>query len=162
MPESAQTIPWVVLKFGGTSVSQKYRWDTIGKLMRERAELEHCRVLVVVSALSGITNQLQSLIEHADDPMFVADGFQQISARHTDFAKQLGLSADVLKERLSYLNELLTSDQCEKQSFEWQAEILAQGELLSTALFNYYLEEIGINSILLPALERCNQASWSA
>jgi aspartate kinase len=30
--------------------------------------------------------------------------------------------------------------------------ILAQGELLSTALFHYYLEEIGVESVLLPAL----------
>ena len=168
MPESVQTIPWVVLKFGGTSVSQKYRWDTIGKLMRERAELEHCRVLVVVSALSGITNQLQSLIEHADDPMFVADGFQQISARHTDFAEQLGLSADVLKERLSYLNELLTSDQCEKQSFEWQAEILAQGELLSSTLGAAYLQSQQIPVSWLDAREWLqavpapNQSAWAA
>ena len=59
--------PWVVLKFGGTSVSQKHRWDTIGRLMRERAEQDQAGVLVVVSALSGITNQLQSLIDHADN-----------------------------------------------------------------------------------------------
>ncbi|HEX6225523.1 MAG TPA: aspartate kinase, partial [Chryseolinea sp.] len=30
--------------------------------------------------------------------------------------------------------------------------ILAQGELLSTALFHYHLEEIGVRSVLLPAL----------
>lgn len=30
--------------------------------------------------------------------------------------------------------------------------ILAQGELLSTALVQYYLEEIGVQSVLLPAL----------
>ncbi|MGZ3901998.1 MAG: aspartate kinase, partial [Bacteroidia bacterium] len=30
--------------------------------------------------------------------------------------------------------------------------VLAQGELLSTAMFHYYLEEIGVRSVLLPAL----------
>jgi aspartate kinase len=35
--------------------------------------------------------------------------------------------------------------------FEEKA-ILAQGELVSTALFHFYLEEIGVSSVLLPAL----------
>ena len=38
MPESAPASDWIVLKFGGTSVSQRHRWDTIGHLMRERAD----------------------------------------------------------------------------------------------------------------------------
>jgi len=28
---------WIVLKFGGTSVSRRERWDTIGRIARERA-----------------------------------------------------------------------------------------------------------------------------
>ena len=52
MPESAPASDWIVLKFGGTSVSQRHRWDTIGRLMRERAEAESAKVMVVVSALS--------------------------------------------------------------------------------------------------------------
>ena len=29
---------WIVLKFGGTSVSKRERWDTIGRLAAERAQ----------------------------------------------------------------------------------------------------------------------------
>ena len=29
---------WIVLKFGGTSVSRRHRWDTIGQLMKRRAD----------------------------------------------------------------------------------------------------------------------------
>ena len=47
---------WVVLKFGGTSVSRRNRWDTIGRLAAKRMHEEGARVLVVVSALSGVTN----------------------------------------------------------------------------------------------------------
>ena len=46
---------WIVLKFGGTSVSRRDRWDTIGALMKRRAREEGTNVLVVVSALSGVT-----------------------------------------------------------------------------------------------------------
>ena len=52
---------WIVLKFGGTSVSRRHRWDTIGRLMKRRAEEEGARVLVVVSAVSGVTNELQAI-----------------------------------------------------------------------------------------------------
>src|SRR5690606_41761596 len=58
MPSSPIGTPWVVLKFGGTSVSQRHRWDTIGRLAGKRAEEIGGRVLVVVSALSGWTNDL--------------------------------------------------------------------------------------------------------
>ena len=58
---------WIVLKFGGTSVSRRHRWDTIGKLAKKRAEETGARVLVVVSALSGVTNELQAVCDgHAD------------------------------------------------------------------------------------------------
>ncbi|MEO5628816.1 MAG: hypothetical protein ABIQ62_03465, partial [Thermomonas sp.] len=52
---------WLVLKFGGTSVSKRERWDTIGQLASGRAQLEDARVLVVVSALSAVTNELISI-----------------------------------------------------------------------------------------------------
>src|SRR5690606_40922810 len=54
----AVTPDWIVLKFGGTSVSRRERWDTIGGLMKRRAGEEGARVLVVVSAVTGVTNAL--------------------------------------------------------------------------------------------------------
>jgi len=67
MTAPASTDDWIVLKFGGTSVSRRHRWDIIGTLMRERVRDEQCRVLVVVSALSGITNELQAILDHRGD-----------------------------------------------------------------------------------------------
>ena len=68
MPAQAANPAWIVLKFGGTSVSRRHRWDTIGKLMKRRADEEGASVLVVVSALSGVTNELQAICDgHADD-----------------------------------------------------------------------------------------------
>jgi diaminopimelate decarboxylase/aspartate kinase len=61
MPPAATASDWIVLKFGGTSVSRRDRWDTIGRLMAERAAGEGASVLAVVSALSGVTNELQAL-----------------------------------------------------------------------------------------------------
>ena len=47
---TAPAQPWLVLKFGGTSVSKRERWDTIGQLAEGRAAAGGARVLVVVLA----------------------------------------------------------------------------------------------------------------
>ncbi|HET9835229.1 MAG TPA: hypothetical protein VFP88_02620 [Rhodanobacteraceae bacterium] len=52
--------PWIVLKFGGTSVATPERWRTILELAAAR-RAEGARVLVVVSALSGVTDALKAL-----------------------------------------------------------------------------------------------------
>jgi aspartate kinase len=58
-------------------------------------------------------------------------------------------AAEILKEHFEFLNILL------KISFNEaiQRDILAQGELLSTKLFHTLLEELGVSSVLLPALD---------
>ena len=65
MPIDSPSDRWIVLKFGGTSVSRRHRWDTIGRLAKRRADESGARVLVVVSALSGVTNELQAIAEGA-------------------------------------------------------------------------------------------------
>ena len=95
------TLPdrWLVLKFGGTSVSRRERWDTIGRLARERADIADARVLVVVSALSGVTNELQAISDADAD---AADGngidarIALLAERHRAFAIELGLDPDAV------------------------------------------------------------------
>ena len=61
---SDATTPWVVLKFGGTSVSTAPRWDVITNRAKELVR-EGKRVLIVVSAVSGVTNLLLNCVEEA-------------------------------------------------------------------------------------------------
>jgi hypothetical protein len=49
---------WVVLKFGGTSVSSVSNWKNIAAVIRERLA-EGLHPVVVHSALSGITDRLE-------------------------------------------------------------------------------------------------------
>ena len=144
-PVSAFATDWIVLKFGGTSVSNKLRWDTIGKLMRQRAEQEGARVLVVVSALSGVTNALQALIDdHSDAEGRVAKA-QALVERHAAFAGELGLDVDaVLGERFAALQALATDTRADAAALDWQAQVLAQGELLSSTLGAAYLSAQGM------------------
>ena len=61
---SDATTPWVVLKFGGTSVSTAPRWDVITNRAKDLVR-EGKRVLIVVSAVSGVTNLLLNCVEEA-------------------------------------------------------------------------------------------------
>ncbi|MFY8061021.1 MAG: bifunctional aspartate kinase/diaminopimelate decarboxylase, partial [Arenimonas sp.] len=169
MPESAPASDWIVLKFGGTSVSQRHRWDTIGRLMRERAEGENAKVLVVVSALSGVTNQLQSAIDRADNAAYLAELEQLLRERHLGFARELGLDAEaVLAERLAVVHTLFTDPRRITRAFDWQAEVLAQGELLSSTLGVAYLNTQTLPVAWLDARDCLravalpNQSAWAA
>ncbi len=157
---------WIVLKFGGTSVSRRHRWDTIGKLAKQRAERTGGRVLVVVSALSGVTNELTAIADGA------ADAAQRVAAleqRHRDFLAELGLDADaVLGERLAVLHGLLADPRAATRPLDWQAEVLGQGELLSSTIGAAYLRAQGLDMGWMDAREwldalppQPNQSEWS-
>ncbi len=138
---------WIVLKFGGTSVSRRHRWDTIGRLADQRAKDNDARVLVVVSALSGVTNVLQSVADGN-----VANGKEidtQIAAlieRHRMFCADLDLDADAaLGERFAALRALGNDSRTTTRSLDWQADVLAQGELLSSTIGAAYLRAQGLD-----------------
>jgi diaminopimelate decarboxylase/aspartate kinase len=81
--------PWIVMKFGGSSVANASCWQNIRDLIASR-RAENARVLVVVSALSGVTDALRQLGKCADRDERVAGAFV-IAARHRDLLAQLQL-----------------------------------------------------------------------
>ena len=160
----AEATRWVVLKFGGTSVSRRNRWDTIGRIACKRMADEGVRVLVVVSALSGVTNELQA-ISDGDD---IAARIAALVERHRAFCAELDLDPDaVLGERLAALQSLAEEARAGERTLDWQAEVLAQGELLSSTLGAAYLASQGhefgwcdargwLDAVALP-----NQSAWA-
>src|ERR1700676_4626217 len=89
-PDKAQA--WVVLKFGGTSVSSAANWHNIAQVLRARIA-EHFRPGVVHSALSGITDRLESLLSAALTSA-PAPVLEHIEAAHRDLAARLGVVPD--------------------------------------------------------------------
>jgi diaminopimelate decarboxylase/aspartate kinase len=155
---------WIVLKFGGTSVSRRNRWDNIGRIAAGRMAEDGARVLVVVSALSGVTNALQAIADGAD----AAAGIEALVARHRDFARELDLDPEhVLGERFSTLRALATDGRAGTRTLDWQADLLAQGELLSSTLGAAYLRTQGLDfgwcdaRDWLEAIALPNQNAWS-
>ena len=164
MTVPARADDWIVLKFGGTSVSRRHRWDIIGRLMRERADGEGARVLVVVSALSGITNALQALVDaEVSAPLDTA----AIAERHLAFCDELGLERSVVQPRLAALATLAADPRRGADALAWSAEVLAQGELLSSTLGVAYLQSQGMDVGWLDARDWLharalpNQNAWS-
>ena len=157
---------WLVLKFGGTSVSKRTRWDNIGKLAAARAREFDARVLVVVSALSGVTNELTAIADGAADS---AERVARLDARHREFVLQLDLDADaVLGERLAALHALLADPRAATRTLDWQAEVLGQGELLSSTIGAAYLRSQGLDIGWMDARDwldalppQPNQSAWS-
>ena len=164
----AQAQRWVVLKFGGTSVSRRNRWDTIGALAAKRMAEDGARVLVVVSALSGVTNELQAIASGPLEAGELAARMDALVHRHRAFCVELDLEPDaVLAERLAALGALADDARAHTRPLDWQAEVLAQGELLSSTIGAAYLRTQGLDfgwcdaRDWLDAIALPNQGAWA-
>ena len=168
MSSDAAPADWIVLKFGGTSVSRRTRWDTIGRLMRERREGDKARVLVVVSALSGVTNELQAICDHHGDAVEVGKRIEALVERHQAYCGELSVDPEsVLGPRVAALRALGADPRRADGRLDWQAEVLGQGELLSSTLGVAYLRAQGMAVNWLDARDWLNaqalpnQNAWS-
>jgi bifunctional diaminopimelate decarboxylase / aspartate kinase len=135
---------WVVLKFGGTSVSSPDNWRNIARVLRERAA-EGFRLVVVHSALSGITDRLEALLAAAVTGAHV-EALDRIETMHRELAGKLGVSPGEIFER--YFGELksLAASIAQTRLLDdrLRARVMAAGELLATALGASYLNSQGI------------------
>ncbi|MGH8113256.1 MAG: bifunctional aspartate kinase/diaminopimelate decarboxylase [Rhodanobacteraceae bacterium] len=139
----ASDAPWIVLKFGGTSVASAASWRTILDLALAR-RAEGARVLVVVSALAGVTDALKALCACA--PTARVDALAGLVERHRRLAADLGLDrVEGLERWLASLRERSIGGQVSASSavpagsaaadqYPWRAAVQAHGELLSSSL----------------------------
>ena len=137
--------PWVVLKFGGSSVSTADNWKIIAGLVRERLA-EGVRPVVVHSALVGVSNALIALLDAA-----VAGGdtdaqIVKIRAQHDALANDLGVDTALLDERFATLAEAVAGAKLVGEvSPRVHAHVLSTGELAATELGAAYLRKQGLD-----------------
>ncbi|MGA9333338.1 MAG: bifunctional aspartate kinase/diaminopimelate decarboxylase [Rudaea sp.] len=166
-PAVAPREPWIVLKFGGTSVSTRARWDKIAAIAgAHRAQGR--RVLIVVSALSGITDLLKLIAQDETTPVRRRQLRDEIIARHDAMFAELGLSdRATLQYWLERLDALVVGASADVARLAWQAEVLALGELLSSTLGVAYLSARGLATHWVDAREHLcstalpNQNAWA-
>jgi aspartate kinase len=142
-----------VLKFGGTSVGSP---DRIKKLLDIINPKD--RQIVVLSAVSGTTNSLLEISQAylGTEKQKATELIKALKDKYEIFIKELFASAEGFeqgKDLIDYHFNLLTSFANEHFTSIEEKVILAQGELISTTLYHIYLNEIGVRSILLPALD---------
>ncbi len=142
-----------VLKFGGTSVGSP---DRMKKLLDIINPAE--RQIVVLSAVSGTTNNLADIGQAylTGDKPKAAALIAHLKAKYETFIQELYTKpayVELGREVITYHFELLSGLANDLFTPIEDKIILAQGELLSTTLYHVYLQEIGIPSVLLPALD---------
>jgi diaminopimelate decarboxylase/aspartate kinase len=141
--------PWVVLKFGGTSVSSVANWKNIAAVVRDRLA-EGLRPVVVHSALSGITDRLEQLLAlsldtQSNEAQAVMD---QIEQRHRDLARDLGVTPSRdLEEQFRRLRQIAAGIALVGEvSDRLRARVMAQGELMATRLGAAFLAAEGLDT----------------
>ena len=135
-----------MLKFGGTSVSSAANWHNIAGVVRARIAAS-LRPVIVHSALSGITDRLESLLAAAAVGTH-AGPLGEIDARHRDLARALRIVPSPQFER--FMQDLKDMAELVQRSRELsdglRARVMATGELLATSLGATFLNAQGIGT----------------
>ena len=154
--------PWVVMKFGGTSVATSENWARIKGLVEDRVA-EGVRPFICHSALQGVSNRLSNLIETAVAGEDLADKLSAIREQHAALANDLKVPVSMLDEIFDTLGKLLVGVQLVREaSPRVQARIMAVGELAATRLGAAYLREQGLDVKLIDATELLKALTDSA
>jgi aspartate kinase len=141
-----------IMKFGGTSVGSPQRMHALIDLIND-GELK----IVVLSAMSGTTNALVEISQalYRKENEKAAALIKTLEETYSRVIKELYRSDHLYqkgKELISTHFDYLQSFTRDLFTINEERAVLAQGELISTALFQYLLEEKEIRSVLLPAL----------
>ncbi|MGX5201084.1 aspartate kinase [Aliikangiella sp. IMCC44632] len=133
--------PWVVLKFGGSSVAEPAHWHTISHAVAQKHQ-QGLRPILVFSALKNVSNLLEALLHQALAGVH-PNALQQLKELHINFASQLHLEVnELLRPIFEQLNEDCSAITKSQQiSPQRHAKILAAGELLSTTIGCHYLNQ---------------------
>jgi aspartate kinase len=139
------------MKFGGTSVGSPERIKSVINLVNDNNPK-----IVVLSAMSGTTNTLVKISEmlySKDNEVFSV--IQQLEDKYGTVVDQLYSTDEYRRKGMELISKhfaLLRSFTDAPFGIINEHIVLAQGELLSTTLTQFYCEETGINSTLLSAL----------
>ncbi|MDR2389765.1 MAG: aspartate kinase [Tannerellaceae bacterium] len=141
-----------VLKFGGTSLGSAQRIRDVAELIKDN------RNIVVLSAMSGTTNALVEISEYLyrKNPDGASEIINKLAIKYDKHVEQLYCTPEY-KQRgkalvAHHFDYLRTFTKDLFTLFE-ERIVLAQGELLSTAMMNLFLNEKGVKAVTLPALD---------
>jgi aspartate kinase len=137
-----------ILKFGGTSLGSAQRIKNAACLIDENSSC-----LVVLSAMSGITNELTDLYSelingHFDEAKLKIDS---INNHFNETAYQLFDDNTYLSLALTEINKAIQTLYKDLEIIKLK-EVLAYGEQITSSLFSLYMHSNGRKNTLLDAL----------
>ncbi len=142
-----------VYKFGGTSVGSIENMRSVMKLITDGKQK-----MVVLSAMSGTTNNLVEISDYLTkkNKESALALISTLEKKYYNVVFELFNDNSTKEKGKKVLEEhfdLIKSFTVGTFSEAGERAILAQGELVSTALFTLLMQEEGFNATLLPALE---------
>ncbi len=135
--------PFVVMKFGGRSVSTSENWRRIRELLQQRLD-SGLKPVVVHSALAGVSDALENLLDAAvnGDSMTVLAGIRET---HDQLAGELGVNPSILDDQFHTLTRVIDGVRLLREvSPGVHARVMATGELAATTLGASYLQSTGL------------------
>ena len=149
-------LPWVVHKFGGTSVADAERYRHVVTILRKESG---ARQAIVVSAMSKVTDALLEIVQLAtaqrDEYL---SRVEALRARHLQTIDEL-LPPDaraavtaVIESDFKDIKEILRGVYLSRGSSNGTLDFIAgHGELWSAQILNAYLQSEGFDSAYLDA-----------
>ena len=141
-----------VLKFGGTSVGSAQRMKDVARLIMGG------RNIVVLSAMSGTTNSLVEITGYLyrRNPDGASEIINKLAITYYGHAEELYQTSEYkqrAKELIAHHFDYIRTFTKDLFTLFEERVVLAQGELISAAMMNLYLNELGVRSVILPALD---------
>ena len=141
-----------VLKFGGTSVGSAERIRAVAHLIDDGQPK-----IVVLSAMSGTTTTLIEMANclYRDEKQKAIDILQNLELNYYIVISELYATESSIHKATEFIQTVFTylRSFVNKDFYPLQEKaVVAQGEIISTTLMYYYLQECGIPSSLMSAL----------
>lgn len=143
-----------VMKFGGTSVGSPERMKEVARLVTK----DNAPTFVVLSAMSGTTNSLVDICnklyrKDISAANAIINALEEKYHQHVDNLLLDHLKRENAHEFVKDKFNLLRSFTKDMFTAYEEKVIIAQGEILSTTLFHYYLMEQNVTNAFLAALD---------
>lgn len=141
-----------VLKFGGTSVGSPERMRQVAELIKT----EKGQKIVVLSAVSGTTNTLVQISDFCENKQKKEAGevSDNLLAKYHTFVTELLHDKNLIAKANSFVNQVFDDINTlirEKYQPQVGKLLIIKGELISTQLFMYYLEQQGEDATMIMA-----------
>ena len=141
-----------VFKFGGASASSIDRIQNIAAILNL---YKQDKIVMIISAMGKTTNALEKVVEafYAGNIEMALELFNGVKQQHLTTAKYLLLTHynPCYNQLNDYFTEAewLLHDKPVREFDYYYDQVVCVGELLSTCIISYYLNEVGVNNTLL-------------